>query len=407
MSAARTKVIPELTPGVAVGMLAAGETIVWTGLFYIFPALLLRWETAFEWSKVELTGAITIALIVSAIFSPLFGKWIDRGFGPLQMGAGAAVGGLTLCLLVAVTELWQFYAVWIVIGICFTACLYEPCFALLTRAFGKDAKRSIIVVTLVAGFASTISFPAAHHIANFWGWKTVVLVFGLAVICVGVPLLYVGARAVESYGIKNRTGNTEVSIDKNRSVYLRDPLFLYLAISFALLALVHGATLHHLLHILGDRNLTLGSSVLVASLIGPMQVFGRLIITAFQAKLQHKWIAYGCFVLMGSAMVLLYLSNVGLGIAVCFAVVFGSGYGMVSIIRPVIARDLLGDESFGAKSGLLAFFYLLGSAAAPYAGSLVWSAGGYDLLIAVLWVLAFVGLLLIFRGISRFEAGVD
>ena len=113
MSAARTKVIPELTPGVAVGMLAAGETIVWTGLFYIFPALLLRWETAFEWSKVELTGAITIALIVSAIFSPLFGKWIDRGFGPLQMGAGAAVGGLTLCLLLAVTELWQFYAVWI------------------------------------------------------------------------------------------------------------------------------------------------------------------------------------------------------------------------------------------------------------------------------------------------------
>ena len=106
-------------------------------------------------------------------------------------------------------------------------------------------------------------------------------------------------------------------------------------------------------------------------------------------------------------MVLLYLSSVGLGVAICFVVVFGSGYGMVSIIRPVIARDLLGDESFGAKSGLLAFFYLLGSAAAPYAGSLVWSAGGYDLLIAVLWVLALAGLLLIFRAISRFEASVD
>lgn len=100
-------------------------------------------------------------------------------------------------------------------------------------------------------------------------------------------------------------------------------------------------------------------------------------------------------------MVLLFLSSFGLAVAIGFAVVFGSGYGMVSIIRPVIARDLLGDDNFGAKSGLLAFFYLLGSAAAPYAGSLVWAAGGYDLLITMLCGLSFLGLWLIFRAMSR------
>jgi len=392
--------ILKLSARLSIGMLAVGETIVWSCLYYIFPALLLRWEWALEWSKLELTGAITLALFVSAVFSPLFGKFIDRGFGPVLMAGGALVGGLVILLLTVATKLWQFYTVWIVIGACFSACLYEPCFALLTRAYGKDAKRRIIIVTLVAGFASSISFPVAHYIANFSSWETVVRVFSLLVIFVGVPLLYFGAGSIECDARANKT-ETNRSDDVVKTVYLRDPLFLNLGISFALLALVHGATLHHLLHILGDRGLTLGASVLVASLIGPMQVFGRLVITAFQNQFHHHWIAFSCFVLMGLALVLLYLSSLGLMVAICFAVIFGSGYGIVSIIRPVIARDLLGEEHFGAKSGLLAFFYLLGSAAAPYVGSLVWSAGGYNLLIGVLLVLALSGMVLIFQAIAR------
>ena len=79
----------------------------------------------------------------------------------------------------------------------------------------------------------------------------------------------------------------------------------------------------------------------------------------------------------------------------CIRDSFGSGYGTLSIIRPLIARDLLGEENFGAKSGLLALFFLLGAAASPYIGSLVWVAGGYDALIASLMVLAFGGLWLV------------
>ena len=82
-------------------MLAIGETIVWRGLLYVFPALLLRWELTLGWSKTELTGAITLALVCSAFCSPLYGRLIDRGFGPYIMGCGALVGGaLLMCFSV-------------------------------------------------------------------------------------------------------------------------------------------------------------------------------------------------------------------------------------------------------------------------------------------------------------------
>ena len=43
----------------AILFLAFGQTLVWACIYYIFPAMLLRWENALEWSKVDLTLGIT------------------------------------------------------------------------------------------------------------------------------------------------------------------------------------------------------------------------------------------------------------------------------------------------------------------------------------------------------------
>ena len=339
-----------------------------------------------------------MALLVSALFSPMFGKLIDRGYGPGLLACGALAGGICLYLVTFVTELWQFYIVWSLIGCCFAACLYEPCFSLLTRVYSKEAKQAIILVTLVAGFASAISFPAAHLIASQWGWQSVVRSFSVATVFIGAPLLLLGANLVEGE-YKSPVQSVTRGGDPDKFTYLCNPKFIRLAVAFAALAIVHGATLHHLLPILSDRGMLLSISVFIASLIGPMQVLGRIVITVLQNQLSHRLILYCAFICMSSAMILLFVSHVGITFAVLFAVVFGSGYGTLSIIRPVIARDILGDENFGAKSGLLAFFYLIGAAASPFTGSLIWLVGGYDAVIIVLFGLALAGLLLIHSAI--------
>ena len=120
--------------------------------------MLLRWEQDLGWSKADLTAAIALAVMISAISSPYACKIIDQGYAPRLMAVSAVIGGIGLLLLSTITALWQFYAIWCAIGLSMSGCLYEPCFALITRTRGKDAKRAIILITLVAGFASTISF---------------------------------------------------------------------------------------------------------------------------------------------------------------------------------------------------------------------------------------------------------
>jgi len=279
---------------------------------------------------------------------------------PYVMAGSAVCGGIGLLVLSTVTALWQFYSIWAFIGLTLSGCLYEPCFALITRARGKDAKRGIILITLVAGFASTLSFPMMYLIAEMLGWRGATTLSGLMVILTAVPLLWLGAHEIERSRIAVVT--TSSSRSDSRNDFIKKPVFWFLATGFAFLAVTHGATLHHLLPLLDDRGLTGPMAILAASFIGPMQVAGRLAMMASEKA--------------------------------AFVILFGGAYGTVSILRPVVARDVLGEQNFGAKSGALALPYLFGAASAPYLGAIVWGKGGYNTMLLLLMIVAVTGCVL-------------
>ena len=126
--------------------LAVAQIFMWASLYYLFPALLLVWEGDLGWSKTELSGAFTLALVVSAVFSPGVGRLIDRGYGSRIFTASAIIGSMLVAILAMVTKLWQFYTVWLLIGMAMSGGLYEACFAVLTRAMGARAKQAITIV---------------------------------------------------------------------------------------------------------------------------------------------------------------------------------------------------------------------------------------------------------------------
>src|SRR3546814_13706767 len=75
-------------------------------------------------------------------------------------------------------------------------CLYEPCFAFLTRTRGGDARRAITRITLIAGLAGTVSFPTANLLAELFGWRAATSGFAAAILLLAVPLFAYGPRPV-------------------------------------------------------------------------------------------------------------------------------------------------------------------------------------------------------------------
>ena len=79
------------------------------------------------------------------------------------------------------------------------------------------------------------------------------------------------------------------------------------------------------------------------------------------------------------------------GLLVAFVILQGSAYGITSIMKPVITRDILGQRNFGVINGALALPFLVAMALAPVAASLLWEVGGYDLMLWCAFMVAFIG----------------
>ncbi|HEX6141465.1 MAG TPA: MFS transporter [Geminicoccaceae bacterium] len=375
--------------------LAVAETLVWAGTFYLFPALLLHFERELGWSKTELAGAFTAALLTSAAAAPLVGRVIDRGFGRGLLTSSALGAGILLLLLALVEARWQFYAVWLGLGLAMAGGLYEPCFAWLIRTRGDGARRAITRITLIAGFAGTVSFPTANAIADRLGWRASALAFAALIMLLAVPLMWLGATPPGDRAPAHGAGEAGAGRPADRGALARamsTPAFWLLGAAFTMIAFNHGILITHLLPLLAERGVGLETSVLAVSLIGPMQVAGRLLMLAGERRVPLGAVCAISFIAMIAASTLLWLAGAGVALLLAFVALQGAGYGVTSITRPAITADYLGRAGFGVISGAIGSAFMAANAAAPTVAALIWTSGGYDLVLMTCILAAVLGL---------------
>ena len=380
MTMARSSAARARLPAI-VWPLAVAETIVWAAMYYAFPALLTEWEHDLGWSRTELSVAFTLSILVSASLVPVAGRLIDRGFARAVFAGGAVLGATLLALLSTVTELWQFYCVWIGLGVAMSSTLYDACFAVLVRSAGDRARRAITVVTLVAGFAGTVAFPSAHVLAGTFGWRGAVLVFAAAVGGVAAPLIWSACRRAEAHATAHAPApstNTAQALAISRSA-----TFWLLGAAAFLIALDHAMLLSHVLPILGDRGIHTDAAIVAASFIGPMQVAGRLALMASDRFAGTLAATAGCFAMMALAGVCLHAAGAAPAFLIGFVILQGAGIGIATVMRPVVTAELLGRKNFGVVSGLIGLMHMSGYALGPTVSALVWAWGGYDRVIAL------------------------
>lgn len=364
----------------AVWLLAIGQTLTYGCLYYVFAALIVTLEAGTGWSKTMLAAGPTLALLLTAALAPVAGRMIDRGHGPTMLVAGPLIGavGLAVAALSATPAGW--IAGWLVIGLAQAVALYETCFAFLTRRLGAGARAAITRVTLVAGFASTLAYPAGAWAGPALGWQGAVLVFALVAAGLAMPVnLWAVIRlrrraALAPRALPDPPGALGAALGRRN--------FWLIAAGFGLMWLTHAMLMTYALPLFRDRGAGAALAVVAASAIGPAQVAGRVALLMAGARLgavAATRIALGSAVV---AVVLLAVAGAAPGLIFAFALVQGAANGVASILRPVVTADLLGREGFGAISGAIAVAPLAGAALAPVLGAWLIEAGGMAALIA-------------------------
>ncbi|MCL4189242.1 MAG: MFS transporter [Rhodobacteraceae bacterium] len=358
----------------AVWLLAAGQTLGYACIFYLFAALVVAIAADTGWGKPLLALGPTLAILVAAALAPLAGRLVDGGYGPRLLVGGALFGAAALAGLSAVVTPAQYLAAWAALGVAQAACLYEVAFAWLVRRRGAAARAAIIRVTLVAGFASTLAFPAGTALAEWAGWRAAVLVAAVVMAAVAAPVH--GLAAWRMRAGAPRAGRLAPADRGGVARALGQAAFWRLGGGFMLANLNHWMLIQLALPVMTATGATAGQAVAAAACVGPAQVAGRILLLRYEARLGTARVT----ALTAGALVAgaLWLALAGLAppLVFAFAVTQGAAMGVMTILRPTLQAATLGRDGFGAVAGALAIPPLLASAAAPALGALVLGSAG-------------------------------
>ena len=375
---------PERAERLAFWLLGLAQTVGYATLHYIFAALLVAWEQALPYGKGWLAFAFMCATLMAAAVSPFAGRMVDAGRGRWLLTGGLAFGAVSLLLLSGSQTYTLFLLAWLGLGVAAGCSLYDPCFAFVTRTTNERARKGITRITLVAGFASTLAYPAGAFLAEALGWRGAVVCFAATLALVGMPAIFAGATMLECCPEKRTTLERKAG-DRAAFGAARARLeFWLILMAFSLIGLACAMVISHVMPILTDRGLSLGQAVLAASFFGPMQVAGRVAMMAAGHRVTGSTVAAVSFVGIACAIaVLLFVAPVVPQTSFVFALLFGASFGVVSILKPVVMAEILGRRAFGMIAGFMAVPFLISAAVAPQAGALLWRAGGYDLALIV------------------------
>ncbi len=377
----------DIARGRGVWALALGQTLAYACIYYIFAALVLALQDGLGWEKVTLALGPTLAIIIAAISAPLAGQIVDRGYGQALLTGGALLGAMSLIGLSASVTQTQYLLAWAGIGLAQGACLYEVCFAILIRRLGPDARAAIVRVTLVAGFASTLAFPAGAALAEGLGWRGAVLVAAGVMILITAPLNLYGAAVIRRDTPPPGPKTSEAD-RRGRRAALRSPGFWLLAVALSMSSLNHWMIVAMIVPIFVTQGASTDFAVLAAACVGPAQVAGRLLLLRYEARIGTKPAMQ--FTVLGSVLASLILLAAGLApvLVLSYAILQGAAVGIATILRPVLIAEVMGPEGYGTIAGMIQIPALLAGAAAPVLGAAMLAGPGVAALMGLSLVLS-------------------
>lgn len=173
---------------VLVGTLAFTELTSWGVLYYAFSVFLVPMQEDLGWSRAALTGAFSLALLLSGVAGVPVGRWLDR-HGPrgLMTVGSLAAAGLVLAWS-AIKNLTAFYLIWAGIGVAMATVLYEPAFVVVAMWFARRRGRALTVLTFVAGFASVVYTPVSGWLIQTQGWRGALVILATVLALTTAPL---------------------------------------------------------------------------------------------------------------------------------------------------------------------------------------------------------------------------
>jgi MFS family permease len=329
-------------------------------------------ETDMNWSRAIVSMAVFTRSIGTALSAPVAGRIIDRiGAKPVML-AGTLIMGVGLLLAGRVTQPWQYYTIFTIIGVGLMCATVIPCSLVISNWFVSRRGTALAAAFVGTSVGGAFMTPVANWIILKYGWRVAFGFNGLVLLVIVVPVIHflIHARPSE-IGLQpyhNPVSRQESATEDDWGIGVREALrlkaFWLIAAIMFIIGLVTNAVHTHGVRYLIDLGHSDTRAAYVWSVVMLVMMLGKL---SF-GPLADRWGAPSAsalgFTFYTSSIVALLFGG-PYSIAIIFACFYGFACGGPLTLNPLLTVNNLGIKNFGAIYGILTITASFGAAVGP------------------------------------------
>jgi len=357
--------------------------------FYGHGVILDPLREQYGWSKAAISFAVTIYFLTAGAMGMFIGRQVDK-YGPKPvLVLGSIIFGFGFALLSRVGELWQFYAVYLIMAIGWSGTSLIPINTLIANWFIRKRGMAMGITMTGLSLGGVILVPLAVFLTSRWGLKIALPILGAMfwVVIIPIALLFMKRRPSDlgqhpdgeepvttpADGEPSQPNGYETQYRPWTGPQAMRTMTFWAIVAAFMLAL--GGQIAFLMHQVSFLSQYIGpaGAASAVSVTAGASIAGRLFLGPIADRFDKRYVSMACFLIQGSAVLALaYTNHVVVLYLGTFA--FGLTMGGILMMQSLIIGECFGLVSFGTVSGWAGLFSMSGGAFGPLVAGLIYDA---------------------------------
>jgi MFS family permease len=339
------------------------------GLMFSFGVFLKPLSENYQWSRSLTAGAFMIFMICRALSSAVMGGLTDKFGARSVVATGGLLMGMGTLLGAIMTNVWQLYFFYGVLAGTGMGVVSVPLSSTVSRWLGNFA---------IA--------PAAGYLVLDFGIANAYVILGASgLVCIVLLSLVLKKEpseiGLQPYGapMQGASGYQEferrqpetIGMDWEISRAMGTLSFWLLAAVAFIFGISHYITTTNIVAYATDMQIAAARAPLLLSVIGGSGIGGVIVMSLVIERIGAQKSLFLCMGFQALAMFwLTWASN--LTHFTIGTLIFGPSYGGIVLCLLVITPEFFGLKNLGSIMGLIFFIHLIGGAAGPELGNLIY-----------------------------------
>ena len=384
--------------------------------WYTFGIFIKPITEELGWTTVMLTGALTLRSVFSGLIGPVVGPLADTRHGArVLMAAGVLIAGSVPLAVSRVSQPWQFYLFFGVIGalgmVGFGGLVTN---AIISKWFIRLRGRAIGISTMGVSIAGLVFVPMVHSFNTRLGWRTTLVVIGFIIwVLTFLPVVFLVRRRPEDRGLlpdgdePGKNAAEEVNLTQGEIVFAGEEIWTLkealktralwlLLIGFNTTGLALSGVFLHFYPYVESKGFSSNVAVTALTVVAACCAVVKVPWGLLAERIQVRYCITACYLGCAFSLVILLFSH-SVPFVFIYAFTYGVTLGGDMVLRELVWANYYGRTFLGTIRGVIMPANLVSMSGGPlFAAWLKDLTGSYQLPYTIFLITTVLGTLFIY-----------